>query len=113
MATSRAGSHLPQHRAPEAGRDADSANADVLILGSTDSDSDRIAGADRIDAVCPGIIDTLMVSDVIAKGELDRAVTEVARPVSRLGATEDRPGRFATVQPQGQLRNRRLRHFES
>lgn len=39
----------------------------------------------RINAVCPGTIDTPMVSDMIAKGELDRAEAEANQPINRLG----------------------------
>ncbi|WP_406442356.1 SDR family oxidoreductase [Streptomyces sp. NBC_00631] len=43
----------------------------------------------RINAVCPGTIDTPMVSDMIAKGELDRAEAEANQPINRLGTTEE------------------------
>lgn len=39
----------------------------------------------RINAVCPRTIGTPMVSDMIAKGELDRAGAEADQPVNRLG----------------------------
>ncbi|MBW8800792.1 MAG: SDR family oxidoreductase [Streptomyces sp.] len=43
----------------------------------------------RINAVCPGTIDTPMVSDMIAKGELDRAEAEANQPINRLGTAEE------------------------
>ncbi|GAA2324330.1 SDR family oxidoreductase [Streptomyces kunmingensis] len=43
----------------------------------------------RINAVCPGTIDTPMVSDMIAKGELDRAEAEANQPVNRLGTADE------------------------
>ncbi|MER8029209.1 glucose 1-dehydrogenase [Streptomyces bauhiniae] len=43
----------------------------------------------RINAVCPGTIDTPMVSDMIAKGELDRAEAEAAQPINRLGTADE------------------------
>ncbi|MEV2273361.1 SDR family NAD(P)-dependent oxidoreductase [Nonomuraea africana] len=43
----------------------------------------------RINAVCPGTIDTPMVGDMIAKGELDRAEAEADQPISRLGTAEE------------------------
>uniref|UniRef100_UPI003F493982 SDR family NAD(P)-dependent oxidoreductase n=1 Tax=Nonomuraea bangladeshensis TaxID=404385 RepID=UPI003F493982 len=43
----------------------------------------------RINAVCPGTIDTPMVSDMIAKGELDLAEAEANQPVNRLGTAEE------------------------
>jgi NAD(P)-dependent dehydrogenase (short-subunit alcohol dehydrogenase family) len=43
----------------------------------------------RINAVCPGTIDTPMVSDMIAKGELDRAEAEAGQPINRLGTADE------------------------
>ncbi|MFE2499392.1 glucose 1-dehydrogenase [Streptomyces scopuliridis] len=43
----------------------------------------------RINAVCPGTIDTPMVADMIAKGELDRAEAEASQPIGRLGRAEE------------------------
>ncbi|MFI9365242.1 glucose 1-dehydrogenase [Kitasatospora sp. NPDC053057] len=43
----------------------------------------------RINAICPGIIDTPMVQDMIAKGELDRAEAEASQPINRLGTAEE------------------------
>jgi len=43
----------------------------------------------RINAVCPGTIDTPMVSDMMAKGELDRAEAEANQPINRLGTAEE------------------------
>jgi len=43
----------------------------------------------RINAVCPGTIDTPMVSDMITKGELDRAEAEANQPINRLGTAEE------------------------
>jgi NAD(P)-dependent dehydrogenase (short-subunit alcohol dehydrogenase family) len=43
----------------------------------------------RINAVCPGTIDTPMVSDMIAKRELDRAEAEANQPIGRLGTAEE------------------------
>ncbi|MEU6913573.1 SDR family NAD(P)-dependent oxidoreductase [Streptomyces olindensis] len=43
----------------------------------------------RINAVCPGTIDTPMVSAMIAKGELDRAEVEANQPINRLGTAEE------------------------
>ncbi|GHD01130.1 hypothetical protein GCM10010313_13310 [Streptomyces violarus] len=43
----------------------------------------------RVNAVCPGTIDTPMVSDMIAKGELDRAEAEANQPVNRLGTADE------------------------
>jgi NAD(P)-dependent dehydrogenase (short-subunit alcohol dehydrogenase family) len=43
----------------------------------------------RINAVCPGTIETPMVADMIAKGELDRAEAAAATPIARLGQTEE------------------------
>ncbi|WP_245651582.1 SDR family NAD(P)-dependent oxidoreductase [Streptosporangium amethystogenes] len=43
----------------------------------------------RINAVCPGTIDTPMVTDMIAKGELDQAEAETNQPINRLGTAEE------------------------
>ncbi|MFB6780576.1 glucose 1-dehydrogenase [Streptomyces sp. NPDC056352] len=43
----------------------------------------------RINAICPGTIDTPMVSDMIAKGELDRAEAEANQPINRLGTADE------------------------
>lgn len=43
----------------------------------------------RINAICPGTIDTPMVSDMIAKGELDRAEAEASQPINRLGTADE------------------------
>ncbi|MFF7094379.1 SDR family NAD(P)-dependent oxidoreductase [Streptomyces rubradiris] len=43
----------------------------------------------RVNAICPGTIDTPMVSDMIAKGELDRAEAEANQPIGRLGTPEE------------------------
>jgi len=43
----------------------------------------------RINAVCPGTIETPMVADMITKGELDRAEAAAATPIGRLGQGEE------------------------
>ncbi|MFI1735554.1 SDR family NAD(P)-dependent oxidoreductase [Streptomyces acidicola] len=43
----------------------------------------------RINAICPGTIDTPMVRDMIAKGELDRAEAEANQPINRLGTADE------------------------
>ena len=43
----------------------------------------------RINAICPGTIETPMVTDMIAKGELDRAEAAAATPIARLGQAEE------------------------
>lgn len=43
----------------------------------------------RINAICPGTIDTPMVSDMIAKGELDQAEAEANQPINRLGTADE------------------------
>ncbi|MFH9672240.1 glucose 1-dehydrogenase [Streptomyces sp. NPDC017405] len=43
----------------------------------------------RVNAVCPGTIDTPMVSDMIAKGELDRSAAQASQPINRLGTADE------------------------
>jgi NAD(P)-dependent dehydrogenase (short-subunit alcohol dehydrogenase family) len=43
----------------------------------------------RINAVCPGTIETPMVADMIAKGELDPVEATAATPIGRLGQGEE------------------------
>ena len=44
----------------------------------------------RINAVCPGTIETPMVADMIASGELDRRPTPIAgQPIGRLGRGDE------------------------
>jgi NAD(P)-dependent dehydrogenase (short-subunit alcohol dehydrogenase family) len=43
----------------------------------------------RINAVCPGTIDTPMVADMITKGERDPAQAASATPIGRLGTAEE------------------------
>ena len=43
----------------------------------------------RINAICPGTIETPMVTDMIAKGELDPAEAAAATPIGRLGQGEE------------------------
>jgi NAD(P)-dependent dehydrogenase (short-subunit alcohol dehydrogenase family) len=43
----------------------------------------------RINAVCPGTIETPMVADMIAKGELDPATAAAATPQGRFGQPEE------------------------
>ncbi|HJP72751.1 MAG TPA: glucose 1-dehydrogenase [Pseudonocardiaceae bacterium] len=46
----------------------------------------------RVNAVCPGIIDTPMVHDMIANGDLDRAEAHASQPINRLGTAEEIAG---------------------
>ncbi|MFI0789809.1 glucose 1-dehydrogenase [Streptomyces lydicus] len=43
----------------------------------------------RINTVCPGTIDTPMVADMIAKGELEQHEAVAAQPIGRLGRPEE------------------------
>src|SRR5215218_7480274 len=43
----------------------------------------------RINAVCPGTIETPMVTDMITNGELNRAEAAAATPIARLGQAEE------------------------
>jgi len=43
----------------------------------------------RINAVCPGTIDTPMVADMLARGELDLAEAVRSQPIGRLGTADE------------------------
>jgi NAD(P)-dependent dehydrogenase (short-subunit alcohol dehydrogenase family) len=43
----------------------------------------------RINAICPGTIETPMVADMVAKGELDRAEAAANQPIARLGHADE------------------------
>ena len=43
----------------------------------------------RINAICPGTIDTPMVADMLAKGELDMAEAVRNQPIGRLGTADE------------------------
>jgi NAD(P)-dependent dehydrogenase (short-subunit alcohol dehydrogenase family) len=43
----------------------------------------------RINAICPGTIDTPMVADMLAKGELDMAEAIRSQPIGRLGTADE------------------------
>jgi NAD(P)-dependent dehydrogenase (short-subunit alcohol dehydrogenase family) len=43
----------------------------------------------RINAVCPGTIETPMVTDMIAKGDLDMTEAVANQPIARLGRADE------------------------
>jgi NAD(P)-dependent dehydrogenase (short-subunit alcohol dehydrogenase family) len=43
----------------------------------------------RVNAVCPGTIETPMITDMIAKGELDVPEAEANQPIGRLGRGDE------------------------
>jgi len=43
----------------------------------------------RINAICPGTIETPMVADMIAKGELDMDEAVAGQPIARLGQADE------------------------
>jgi len=60
------------------------------VLGLTKSAALEYASRGvQINAVCPGTIDTPMVTDMIAKGELDLAEAEDNQPIGRLGRGDE------------------------
>lgn len=60
------------------------------VLGLTSSAALEYAPRGiRINAVCPGTIATPMVTDMIDKGELDRAAAIAAQPINRLGDPQE------------------------
>ena len=62
----------------------------------------------RINAVCPGTIETPMVAEMIASGELSVEDAVAGQPIGRLGSRRrDRLGRPVAVQPWREPRRRR------
>jgi NAD(P)-dependent dehydrogenase (short-subunit alcohol dehydrogenase family) len=60
------------------------------VLGMTKSAGVEYAPRGvRINAVCPGTIDTPMVADMLAKGELDMAEAVRNEPIGRLGTADE------------------------
>ena len=60
------------------------------VLGLTKSAAFEYAPRGiRINAVCPGTIDTPMVADMLAKGELDMAEAIRDQPIGRLGTADE------------------------
>ena len=60
------------------------------VLGLTKSTALEYAPRGiRINAICPGTIDTPMVADMIAKNELDYAEAVAGTPAGRLGRGEE------------------------
>ena len=79
------------------------------ILGLTKSAALEYAPRGvRINAVCPGTIETPMVEQMIASGELDMDQAMAAQPIARLGTADEMAAAVAVaVQPRRQLRSRR------
>ncbi|MBB4910676.1 glucose 1-dehydrogenase [Actinophytocola algeriensis] len=60
------------------------------VLGLTSSAALEYAPRGiRINAICPGTIDTPMVADMIANGELDMAEALANQPIGRLGRADE------------------------
>jgi NAD(P)-dependent dehydrogenase (short-subunit alcohol dehydrogenase family) len=72
-----------------AGRPAYTASKRGLIGLTTSAALEYAPRGIRINAVCPGTIETPMVADMIAKGELDRAEATASTPIGRLGQGEE------------------------
>jgi NAD(P)-dependent dehydrogenase (short-subunit alcohol dehydrogenase family) len=60
------------------------------VIGLTSSAALEYASRGiRINAICPGTIETPMVADMVAKGELDRAEAAANQPIGRLGHADE------------------------
>jgi NAD(P)-dependent dehydrogenase (short-subunit alcohol dehydrogenase family) len=65
----------------------------AVVLADLDENAVVAAAAEltavRINAVCPGTIETPMVADMIAKGELDVPSAVADQPIGRLGRGDE------------------------
>jgi NAD(P)-dependent dehydrogenase (short-subunit alcohol dehydrogenase family) len=60
------------------------------VLGLTKSSALEYAPRGiRVNAICPGTIETPMVEEMIAKGELDGPAAVAAQPIGRLGCADE------------------------
>jgi NAD(P)-dependent dehydrogenase (short-subunit alcohol dehydrogenase family) len=71
------------------GRAAYHASKHGVIGLTTSAALDYAPRGIRINAICPGTIDTPMVSDMLAAGDLDEAALTAAAPIQRLGRPEE------------------------
>src|SRR5205807_7293058 len=64
------------------------------VIGLTKSVAlDYAARGVRVNAICPGTIETPMVEEMVAKGDLDMDVAAALEPIGRIG----QPSEIATV----------------
>jgi hypothetical protein len=83
----RGGKRVPGRRGSASSRSHASKHG---VLGLTKSAALEYAPRGiRINAVCPGTIDTPMVADMLAKGELDPAEAVRNQPIGRLGTADE------------------------
>ena len=71
------------------GRAAYHASKHGVIGLTTSAASEYAPRGIRINAICPGMIETPMLTDMITKGELDMTEAMANQPIARLGRADE------------------------
>ena len=80
-------SHLPQTRWPTTTTWA--LDREIVLVRVLDAALDHAASGIRINAVCPGVIDTDMIARLVDNDPDRRAAFESQKPVGRLGTVDE------------------------
>ena len=79
----------PPRRSRRPGRVAYHASKHGVIGLTTSAALEYAPRGIRINAICPGTIETPMVTDMIAKGELNMTDAVANQPIARLGRADE------------------------